>query len=501
MYQQDFDLFAGTKQLLSGTCLKITHPNKYCLVGRNGTGKSSLLKYIADKYSDLDVYYVDQDIADTSNDSIKEFILKSNKERTTIKSKLSEFDTKPDLSTEEMQEYNTLQEQYRLYQQDEAIITRILRGLGFTHDQMVKNLNQFSGGWRMRISIARGLYMNPKYLLLDEPTNHLDLDGVIWLTNYLKKFKNCLVVVSHDKYFVDEICDNIIHLDDMKLHYYTCGYSNFEKVLIQKTNELQKKYDLQQKRIRQLKLKGFSGEKIIQSLGVLLEMPKKYKVNIQFPDPGAVNGSNIITLESVSFSYEDKTILENVDFCIDDSSRIVLVGRNGVGKSTLMKLLRGQIKPTSGIITRDARNKIYYYDQFSTIIMDENLTMVEYLKQVDSSLKIEEIRKLLGTIGFESSMHNNKIESLSGGQRMKLQFIPINIKKPHLLLLDEPTNNLDLESIDSLIEGINNFTGGVVVITHNVDLIMKISAQVKLITNRKIVDIEFDDYRNSIIDE
>lgn len=501
MIKHNFDLFAGSKQILKNTDLIVTFPNKYGLVGYNGSGKSTLLKFIHTNFSELDVYYVDQDLVDNTDDNIKEIILKSNKKRNEIKITIDKLNNLNELNDQDLLLYNELQDEYRQYDNDDAIVTKILYGLGFTNEQMLQPLKMFSGGWRMRVSIARGLYMKPKYLLLDEPTNHLDLEGIIYLTNYLTKWKNSLIVVSHDKYFIDNVCSNIIHINEMKLCYYNHGYSNFIKSLIQKNAELEKKYILQQKRIKELKKKNMSSDQILEKIGQLIELPAKYKVNIAFPDCGKVNSNNIITMESVSFSFGDKIIFDNIDFAIDGNTRVALVGKNGVGKSTLLKLLDNKLTPTKGVITKDSRNKIYYYDQLSTIIMDDNMTMIQYLNAIDPNLKIEDIRKLLGTIGFESNLHNQKIELLSGGQKMKLQFIPINIKKPHLLLLDEPTNNLDLESIESLIEGINNFSGGVVVITHSVDLIRGINSQVKLIQNHKLIDIDFEDYCDSLIDQ
>lgn len=355
----------------------------------------------------------------------------------------------------------------------------------------------------MRISLARALYMKPKYLLLDEPTNHLDLDGIIWLTDYLKKWTNTFVIVSHDKFFIDELCDNIIHIDNLKLNYYNHGYTKFEKAYSQKIKEIEKQYKLQKNKINELKKKHYSSDDILDKIGTKIELPKKYKVNINFPDPGSIKSINIISFKGVNFSYNNDTnlLFDNIDFYVDTNTRIALVGKNGVGKSTFLKLLSGKLLPLNGSITRDTRSRIYYYDQHSTQIMNNDLTMIEYIQKIDNSIKIEDIRKLLGTIGFDGKIHNQKIGALSGGQKMKLQFIPINIQKPHLLLLDEPTNNLDLESINSLINGINNFNGGVIVISHNINLIKKINCEIRLIDDKKIKTVDFDLYCDSILNQ
>ena len=520
MFHKNLDLFAGPKLLLKDSDIKITFPNKYGLIGYNGSGKSTLLKHLEKNFKELDVYYVDQELTDNTHSSIKELLLSSNKERKNLKEQLDLLEKQIEnvdksceqdgLNDEEFQCYQKMLEDFSKFDNDEIIVTKILFGLGFNKELQELPLSKFSGGWRMRVSIARGLYIKPKYLLLDEPTNHLDLEGILWLSNYLKKWKNALIIVSHDKYFLDEITDNIIHIDTdhLKLFYYNHGYTKFLLSREQKYNELLKQYTKQQKYIKELKKKNWSTDKIKELVGDIIKLPKRYKINIRFPDPGKVLSTNIITMESVTFGFPNKEVLfKNISLAIDGKSRIALVGRNGVGKSTLLKLLDGQIRldengsNNKGLIVKDTRNKIYYYDQFCAQVLNEynneankDLTMVEYLQKINTNLQTEDIRKLLGTIGFESKQHNQRIGELSGGHKMKLQFIPINIKKPHLLLLDEPTNNLDSESIESLIEGINCFEGGVVIITHNVELIQKTECQVVLIKDNKLTFTSFDDY-------
>lgn len=500
IHKQSLDLYAGSKIILQDANLKIDYPYRYGLVGYNGCGKSTLLKYIADVFTDRNVYYVNQEFYDNSDDSILELILKSNLARERLRLQIQQME----LDLVNLDEYNDLLHMYSIYEQDRSLVMKILAGLGFTNDQMQQPLSVFSGGWRMRVSLARGLYIKPKFLLLDEPTNHLDLEAIIWLTNCLTKWKHCLVLVAHDGYFMDNVCDHIIHIDQGKLHYHKCNFTEFNRNLIKNQADLLRRYHKQQKKIDQIhkRFPQRSKQEILAELSEpVIQLPERSRVNITFPEPGKIKSSNIITLESVTFNYDDRVILDNIDMDIDSQTRLALVGKNGAGKSTLLKLLAGKLEAKTGTITKDSRNRIYYYDQFSNSVLEssEGLTMIEYVSKIAPNLHIQDIRKLLGTIGFASTTHNQTINTLSGGQKMKLRFVAVNIEQPHLLLLDEPTNNLDQQSIESLTQAIAEYSGGVIVITHSIDLIKSIGDRVMLLENGKLRQMDFDDYFNKII--
>ncbi|GLD56803.1 ATP-binding cassette sub-family F member 1, partial [Lates japonicus] len=279
----------------------------------------------------------------------------------------------------------------------EAKARRILAGLSFTPEMQNRATKRFSGGWRMRVSLARALFMEPTLLMLDEPTNHLDLNAVIWLNNYLQGWKKTLLIVSHDQSFLDDVCTDIIHLDNQKLYYYRGNYLTFKKMYVQKQKELQKQYDKQEKKLKELKAGGKSTkqaekqtkealtrkqqkgkkkggqEEESQEATELLKRPKEYTVKFTFPNPPPLSPP-ILGLHSVDFGYEgQKPLFKNVDFGIDMDSRICIVGPNGVGKSTLLLLLNGKLNPKVGFFNQQ------YFDQMN---MEETRQVVKKLSSV-----------------------------------------------------------------------------------------------------------------------
>lgn len=408
----------------------------------------------------------------------------------------------------------------------ESRVRRILAGLGFTTEMQQRPVNHFSGGWRMRVSLARALFMEPTLLMLDEPTNHLDLNAVIWLDNYLQNWKKTLLVVSHDQYFLDSVCTDIIHLDQQKLYYYRGNYDQFKKMYVQKVKEQEKAYNKQQKQIKDLKASGQSRKQAEEKTKAaqgrknkkggrkgeieeddleqmeLIKKPKEYVVKFSFPSPPPLNPP-ILGLKSVTFGYPSQPKLFNdLEFGIDMKSRVAIVGNNGVGKSTFLKLLIGELEPAKGDIVRNHRLRIGSYNQHSADQLSMEDSPVEYLQR-KYDLDYQTARKHLGRFGLISHAHTIRTKDLSGGQKSRVAFADLALSNPDVIVLDEPTNNLDIESIDALADAINEFTGGVILVSHDARLILETACQLWVVENQEIteVDGDFDDYRQEILEK
>jgi ATP-binding cassette, subfamily F, member 1 len=389
----------------------------------------------------------------------------------------------------------------------EARASKILAGLGFTKEMQARPTKSFSGGWRMRISLARALFMQPTLLLLDEPTNHLDLRAVLWLEEYLCQWKKTLIVVSHDRDFLNTVCNEIIHLHDLKLHVYRGNFDDFESGYEQKRREMNKKYETYEKQMKaarksgskaqQDKVKGQALSKAAREAAKSKgkgkaskddddqappEVPKKwrdYSVEFHFPEPTELTPP-LLQLIEVGFSYPNRPDfkLQDVDVGIDMGTRVAIVGPNGAGKSTLLNLLAGDLQPTEGEMRRSQKLRIGRYSQHFVDLLTMEENPVQYLLRLhpdqEGSSKAETVRAKLGKFGLASHNHLTPIAKLSGGQKARVVFTSISMSKPHILLLDEPTNHLDMQSIDALAEALEEFTGGVVLVSHDSRLISRV---------------------------
>ncbi|KAK8792568.1 hypothetical protein WA588_005060, partial [Blastocystis sp. NMH] len=481
----------------------------------------------------IDILYVEQE-AEADSATPVEVVLRADTKRTELLKREqelraileSESGEKHENQEAIMNEYNEVTTEMRIHgvHKAEPRARRILAGLGFTSEMQEQPTTSFSGGWRMRISLARALFMQPDLLLLDEPTNHLDLNAVIWLDNYLQNWKKTLLVVSHDQAFLSSVCQYIIHLDQKKLHYYKGDYDMFKKMQKQKQAELEKAYEKQQKEIRNLKISGKSRaaaedlsrqkrlreakkqgkkEEEEDSPQQLLERPREYLVKFTFPECPALSPP-ILSVEGVTFGYSpDHILLRDVDFGLHLSSRVSIVGPNGVGKSTLVKLIEGELTPLQGEVRRNPRLRIGKYAQHFVDKLPMDLSPVEYLQRQYPAVPVQELRNLLGRYGLEGHAHTIKNRFLSGGQKSRVTFAEISLSQPHMLILDEPTNHLDIESIDALGDAINEFQGGVLVVSHDARLLTMTNCEMWLMDNQTVKPIEggYEAYRDSLLKE
>ncbi|XP_035900493.1 ATP-binding cassette sub-family F member 1 [Anopheles stephensi] len=529
---ENFTISAKGNDLFVNANLLIANGRHYGLVGPNGHGKTTLLRHIANRAfaipPNIDVLLCEQEVVADETSAV-ETVLKADVKRTALLKECKELEEAVESGKIELQD--KLQEVYNELKaigadSAEPRARRILAGLGFSREMQNRPTNAFSGGWRMRVSLARALFIEPTLLLLDEPTNHLDLNAVIWLDNYLQGWKKTLLIVSHDQSFLDNVCNEIIHLDNKKLYYYKGNYTMFKKMYVQKRKEMIKEYEKQERRIKDMKAHGQSkkaaekkqkenltrkqekGRTKNQKPGEddegpveLLSKPKEYIVKFSFPDPPPLQPP-ILGLHNCHFNFPNqKPLFVGADFGIDLSSRVAIVGPNGVGKSTFLKLLVGELDPVKGEAKRNHRLRIGRFDQHSGEHLTAEETPSEYLQRL-FNLPYEKARKQLGTFGLASHAHTIKMKDLSGGQKARVALAELCLNAPDVLILDEPTNNLDIESIDALADAINEYKGGVIIVSHDERLIRETECTLFVIEEQTIneVDGDFDDYRKEVLD-
>uniref|UniRef100_A0A8D8WX18 ATP-binding cassette sub-family F member 1 n=1 Tax=Cacopsylla melanoneura TaxID=428564 RepID=A0A8D8WX18_9HEMI len=521
---ENFSLSAKGVELFHNANLQIASGRRYGLVGPNGHGKTTLLRHIASRAlaipSSIDLLYCEQEV-EASDESAVNIVLSADKNRVKLLKECSKLEK--DETGDNQMRLTEVYDELKSIEADaaEPRARRILAGLGFTKEMQEKPTKEFSGGWRMRVSLARALFLEPTLLLLDEPTNHLDLNAVIWLDNYLQTWKKTLLVVSHDQSFLNNICTDIIHLDMKKLFYYKGNFTLFKKMYVQKRKELIKEYELQEKQIREMKSQGMSKEKAEKQHNhkalkeqarkrvqkddddgpqELLEKPREYIVKFRFPNPPYLPPP-VLGLHDVTFSYPGgKVLLEKVNFGLDMESRVAVVGPNGIGKSTFLNLLKGELTSNKGELRKSPRLRIGKFDQHSGEHLFPDDTPCEYLMKL-FNLPYEKSRRQLGMFGLPSYAHTIPIRDLSGGQKARVALAELTLNNPDILILDEPTNNLDIESIDALAEAIKNYQGGVILVSHDERLIRETDCELWALEKKAVRKFngDFDDYREKLL--
>jgi ATP-binding cassette subfamily F protein 1 len=518
---QKFSLAIHGKVLFADADLHLAYGRKYGLVGPNGSGKSTLLRHISQRHlpipQHIRILHVEQEVEGTDQKAI-DAVLAADTERTAL---LEEERKLKPLSVENTDEGLAANERLiEIYNRLKAIgaysaehrASAILAGLQFSQEMMQMPTKQFSGGWRMRIALARALFVNPDLLLLDEPTNHLDLNAVIWLEAYLKKWKKTLLVVSHDRDFLNWVVTDIIHLHKLQLHYYKGDYDTYEKTFLDASRLHEKKLKEQEKKTKLLNEKQTQAakekKKKMEKDGLLQKDKKVYKVKFTFEDPGPLS-IPVIQIKDVSFGYSpDKLLFKNLELNIDLKSRIAIVGPNGVGKSTLINLIMGELEPTSGEIIRNRKLRMCKFAQHFVDQLVMTDTPIEYLKKKippsqKDEIKEQDLRNYLGKFGIKDKEPLQPIQLLSGGQKSRIVLASIAMQLPHILFLDEPTNHLDIQSVDALAKALQEFKGAVVLISHDQRLITTVCNELWVVGNQKVTIYNgtFDDYRQELIDQ
>ena len=390
----------------------------------------------------------------------------------------------------------------------------ILAGLGFSHDEQNRALSNFSGGWRMRVALAGVLFAEPEILLLDEPTNHLDLEASLWLADFLRRYRNTLLLVSHDRQFLDEVVDHILHLGERRLTLYSGGYEDFartrrehlarQQALAARQDEERRRLQAFIDRFRAKATKASQAQSRVKALARLQPIALSQEeppLHLAFPEPPEL-APPLLSLYQVSVGYEpEKPVLRRLDLRLDPDDRIALLGANGNGKSTFARLIAGRLPPMSGEITRAKRFACGYFAQHQIEELDPAASAYDHLARLMPTAVPETIRARLARFGFDEDKVFVAAQNLSGGEKSRLNFALMSVDAPPLLILDEPTNHLDIEAREALVEAINEFPGAVVIVSHDWHLLSLVADRLWLVADGTVKPFEgdLDDYRRLVL--
>jgi ATP-binding cassette, subfamily F, member 3 len=507
----------GGRVLLEDASASLPTGHKVGLVGRNGTGKSTLLKLILNELvpesgeasipRNARIGTVAQE-APGGKETLLAVVMAGDVERTDL---LAEAETAKDP--------NRISEiQVRLADIDaysaESRAAVILAGLGFTEAVMNGPCSALSGGWRMRVALAAALFGAPDVLLLDEPTNYLDLEGTIWLQSYIRDYPHTILLVSHDRDLLNVSVDAILHLDQFKLTLYQGNYDNFERQRREKqalNQKMKKKQDDQRAHMQafvdRFKAKASKARqaqsrmKALSKLEPIAELIDNAVAPFIFPNPEKQIAPPLVAWDKVSVGYGDKTILRNITLRMDPDDRIALLGSNGNGKSTFAKLLCGNLKPMMGQMSHPSRLSIGYFAQHQLDELSEDRTPFEYISELMPDAPVAKRRAKLGAVGFGAQLADSKCSVLSGGEKARLLFFLATYHAPHVLVMDEPTNHLDIDSREALILAINDYEGAVVLISHDRHIIETCVDRLWIVNNGTVqnFDGDMDEYTDLVL--
>jgi len=504
--------------LIDHATVQITPGARVGLVGRNGTGKSTLFRAIRSELATESgsiavpprwrVGSLAQEAPD-GPESLVEIVLKADLERDAL---LREADSAHD-------PHRIAEIQTRLVDIDAhsapARAAAILSGLGFSAADQARPVSEFSGGWRMRVALAATLFAAPDLLLLDEPTNYLDLEGTLWLEDHLAHYPRTVIVISHDRDLLETSVDQILHLDRRKLTLYRGGYSSFEEQ--RATREMLDAKQAKRQEAERRRLQAFvdrfkakaSKARQAQSRVKMLERMKPIAAlvtqdvqEISFPAPEKTLSPPIIAVDNVSVGYEvGKPVLNRVTLRIDNDDRIALLGANGNGKSTLVKLLANRLKPFSGDVTRAEKLSIAYFAQHQLDELNEDASTYDHVRKLMPDAPESKVRGRAGAIGFSGKAADTPVRSLSGGEKARLLLGLATFFGPNMIILDEPTNHLDIDSRAALAEAINDFPGAVIMVSHDRYLIEACADRLWVVADQAVTsyDGDLDDYRRLVL--
>jgi ATP-binding cassette, subfamily F, member 3 len=520
LHVNDLSFRHGERVLFERASVAFSDGWKVGLVGRNGAGKSTLLKLIQGELEadggDINLMgrtrigSVPQD-PPGGEVSVLDAVLAADIERTAL---LAEAEASHDgLRLADI--HMRLDEIGAASAPSRA--AAILNGLGFDNAAQARPCGEFSGGWRMRVALAGTLFSDPDLLMLDEPSNHLDLEAQLWLTEHLKKFRHTLLMVSHDRDLLNDVCDHIVHIDQEKLVSYTGNYDFFERTRAERlANDAaqQAKIAAQRKHMQafvdRFKAKASKARqaqsrlKMIEKLGPVASVPIEEKITFNFPSPELL-ASPIETLDEVSVGYPGgPLVLSKLDLRIDMEDRIALLGQNGNGKSTFIRLISQRLEPRAGKLKKTPRLRVGYFSQDQEESLDYEATPFDHMNHaLGPGTQEAKVRAQLGRFGFSRDRANLKVGVLSGGEKTRLLLALATRNAPHMLLLDEPTNHLDMDARESLIEAINDFEGAVVLVSHDTHLVKMIADQLWLVDKGtvKAFDGDIDEYQAKLLRE
>lgn len=510
----------GGSALFSDISFVINEKDRIALMGKNGAGKSTLLKILAGvreptrgKVSapkDTVIAYLPQHLMTEDGRTVFEETAQAfvhlHEMEAEIAALNKELETRTDYESDSYMELiervSTLSEKFYSIEEInyDADIEKTLLGLGFTREDFNRQTSEFSGGWRMRIELAKLLLKKPDVLLLDEPTNHLDIESIQWLEDFLIDNGQAVVVISHDRAFVDHITTRTIEVTMGRIYDYKVNYSQYLQLRKERREQQQKAYDEQQKFIAETKdfierFKGtYSKTLQVQSRVKMLEKLEILEVDeedisalrLKFP-PSPRSGSYPVTIENVSKSYGDHTVFRNANLTIERGDKIAFVGKNGEGKSTLVKCIMKELEH-DGTLTIGHNVMIGYFAQNQASLLDENLTVFQTIDDVAKGDIRNKIKDLLGAFMFGGENSAKKVKVLSGGERTRLAMIKLLLEPVNLLILDEPTNHLDMKTKDILKQALMDFDGTLIVVSHDRDFLDGLVTKVYEFGNKKVTE-------------
>lgn len=502
------------RTLLEGASVTIPAGHKVGIVGRNGTGKTTLFRIIRGELG-LDtgeitlpagtkIGGVAQEVP-SSDTSLIDTVLEADTERAELLADTSE------------DPHRIAEVQARLADIDawgaEARAATILRGLGFPHAQQQMPCSAFSGGWRMRVALAGVLFAQPDILLLDEPTNYLDLEGALWLEAYLAKYPHTVLIISHDRGLLNRAVGHILHLSDKTLTYYTGGYDTFAKTRAERRAvqaAAAKKQDLQRAHLQsfvdRFKAKASKAKqaqsrvKMLEKMETIRAPEDAARTVFTFPEPEDLSPP-IVAMDNAAVGYDERAVLNRLNLRLDQDDRIALLGRNGQGKSTLSKLLAGKLGTMEGRITSSSKLRIGYFAQHQVDELHLDETPLDHLRRERPEDAPPKLRARLAGFGLGADQAETLVAKLSGGQKARLSLLLATLDAPHLLILDEPTNHLDIESREALVEALTAYTGAVVLVSHDMHLLSLVADRLWLVKDGHVAPYEHDleTYRQSLL--
>ncbi|EIC82449.1 ABC transporter ATP-binding protein [Serratia sp. M24T3] len=510
----------GTNVLLDNASATINPGQKVGLVGKNGCGKSTLISLLKNEMSadagnltfpsNWALAWVNQETPALDVPAI-EYVIDGDREFRQLESELHDANERDDGHA-----IATLHGKLDAIQAwtIPARAASLLSGLGFTQNQLQQPVKSFSGGWRMRLNLAQALILRSDLLLLDEPTNHLDLDAVIWLEKWLKNYDGTLVLISHDRDFLDPIVDKIMHIEQQTLNEYTGNYSSFERQRATKLAQQQSLFEHQQEKVSHLQsyIDRFRAQatkakqaqsriKMLERMELIAPAHVDNPFQFSFRSPESLPDP-LLRMEKVSAGYDDNVILDSIKLNLVPGSRIGLLGRNGAGKSTLIKLLAGTMPPLKGDVGLSKGVKLGYFAQHQLEFLRAEDSPLQHLVRLADRQTEQQLRDYLGGFGFQGDKVTEKTERFSGGEKARLVLALIVWQRPNLLLLDEPTNHLDLDMRQALTEALIDFEGAMVVVSHDRHLLRSTTDDLYLVHGGKVeqFDGDLDDYQQWLVD-